>query len=858
MAAFATLTSQARWDDAKRLFHAAMALAPAEREAYLRDACDGAPELLGEVQSLLAWADESGDFLETPLVRVADIPLGMPEHDPLLGQSLGPWRIVDIIGRGGMGVVYKAERADAAFKRPAAIKVVRRGGHSHDIIERFHRERETLAALDHPNIARVMDGGSTPDGEPYFVMEYVDGVPVDKYCDEQRLSLDERLTLFRIVCDAVQYAHQTLIVHRDIKPDNILVSRDGVPKLLDFGIARLLSAEGAAEDEAGTAATWLMTPEYASPEQMHGRAVTTATDVYSLGVLLHVLLTGLRPYRLTGTTQAALRDQLATARLMPPSARLRAEGDAIRDLAEARATSPRRLIARLAGDLDAIVLRALNRDLSQRYPTVEQLADDVDRHRTRYPVAARGHDVPYVARTFVRRHAVAFSVATAGLMLVAAGVAAVLWQASIAEDAQARAERRFEDVRRLAHVFMFDVHDEIVNVPGTTRARALMVRTASEYLGGLAREAAGDLGLQRELAAAFVKVGDAQGNPTGSNIGDTGGARASYERAIEIANTIMTAAPGDADAERTLALAHRRLADVLAFSGDTATALAHSELSNRLFAHAAGRADATREDLFQAAVGFIKLGDLLGNPNLPNLGRRADARVHYERALRDLQALDAAQAGEQRVRRYLGIVFERIGTLHEYDQDWPAATRAYQDSFAIREALAVATPIHTDIQRDYAIAYEKLGNVLFFTSNVDAAVVNYRGALAQFERLAQVDPSNAGAARTLAVSREKLARALLARHEHAEAIEMLRVALEMVHDLAARDAGNAQAPCDVARLAESLGDVHATVRQNGSHASACRYWRESLDTRRRLKSAGIACATDEAVARVSERLRDCR
>jgi eukaryotic-like serine/threonine-protein kinase len=851
------VTTQAGWDDAKRLFHAAMTLAPSDRDAYLREACVDAPELLSEVQSLLAWADESGDFLETPIVRVADLPLGVPETDALIGQSLGPWRIVDIIGRGGMGVVYRAERADAAFRRPAAIKVVRRGAHAMDIIERFHRERETLAALDHPNIARVMDGGSTPDGEPYFVMEYVDGVPVDKYCDEQRLSVNQRLAIFRTICDAVQYAHQTLVVHRDIKPDNILVSRDGVPKLLDFGIARLLSAESPLEDESGTAATWLMTPDYASPEQMHGRAVTTATDVYSLGVLLHVLLTGVRPYRLTGTTQAALRDQLATATLSLPSIRLQREIVDKPELAAARASSPRRLVMRLRGDLDAIVLRALHRDLSQRYPTVEQLADDLERHATCYPVAARGHDVPYIARRFVRRHGVVLSAAAAVVVLIAAGVGAVLWQAAIAEEAQARAERRFEDVRHLAHAFMFDVHDEIVNVPGTTRARALMVRTASDYLGGLAREAAGDLGLQRELAGAFVKLGDAQGNPTSSNVGDTAGARASYERAIEIAGTLLRAAPGDLEAERTRAMAHRRLADVLAFSGDTASALGHCQLSNRSFAEIAARPEATHEDRFQAAVGFIKLGDLLGNPNLPNLGRRSEARTHYQRALADLRALDEARAAEPRVRRYLGIVFERIGTMHEYAQEWSEAKEAYQQSFATREALARSSPIHTDIQRDYAIAFEKIGNVQFSANDFEGAEASYRGALAQFERLAQTDPSNAAAARTLAISREKIARVQLARAQRKEAIEMLTSALGIVEGLTARDTGNAQAPCDVARLAESLGDAWAAAGPSPG-ATACGYWRRSLNVRRKLKTAGIACATDQAIERLSESLRRCQ
>ena len=232
-----------RWQEAKRLFEAAIAMEESQREAWLRDVCGSEAELHAEVQSLLAWHRESTGFLETPVARVAELPVTSTFDQPLVGQSLGAWRIVDIIGRGGMGVVYRAERADDAFQRQAAIKVVRFGRHSAHIVERFRRERETLAALDHPNIARLMDGGTTPDGQPYFVMELVDGIPVDQYCDEHALTIDQRLDLFRAICAGVQYAHENLVVHRDIKPDNILVTREGVPKLLDFGIATIVSRD---------------------------------------------------------------------------------------------------------------------------------------------------------------------------------------------------------------------------------------------------------------------------------------------------------------------------------------------------------------------------------------------------------------------------------------------------------------------------------------------------------------------------------------------------------------------------------------------------------------------------------------
>ena len=301
------MSGPASWADAKRVFEAALDLPEADRAAFVDSVCAGSPALRDEIRSLLTWHNGSTGFLETPAGKVADLPAETETAARLIGTSVGAWRILDAIGSGGMGVVYRAERADAAFRRNAALKVVRPGPDSPRILQRFQLERETLAALDHPNIARLMDGGTTADGQPFLVMELVDGVPIDRYCDEARLSIEERLDLFRTVCAGVQYAHENLVVHRDLKPDNILVTKDGVPKLLDFGVAKILSRDGApAEDPAASAATWIMTPDYASPEQVSGRPSTTATDVYSLGVLLYVLLTGARPYRLTGTTPAAI------------------------------------------------------------------------------------------------------------------------------------------------------------------------------------------------------------------------------------------------------------------------------------------------------------------------------------------------------------------------------------------------------------------------------------------------------------------------------------------------------------------------------------------------------------------------
>ena len=847
------MTKPASWADAKRVFEAALDRPDTERAAFVEKACSGNTALLAEVRSLLNWHGGSTGFLETPAGRVTDLPAEGTSAARLIGTSVGPWRILDVVGSGGMGVVYRAERADAAFRRHAALKVVRPGPDSPQIMQRFQLERETLAALDHPNIARLMDGGTTADGQPFFVMELVDGEPIDRYCDDHRLSIDERLDLFRKVCAGVQYAHENLVVHRDIKPDNILVTKDGVPKLLDFGVAKLVSRDGAQpEDPAATAATWMMTPDYASPEQVSGRPSTTATDVYSLGVLLHVLLTGARPYTLTGTTPADIEKQLLEFTLIPPSERAVSSPEA-EPRAARRGLNSLKLARRLTGDLDAIVRRALGRLPSSRYSSVEQLAEDVARERANYPVHARGRTVGYATRLFVRRHRAAIAVAALLVAVVIGGTVGVLWQASLAADARRRAERRFNDVRALAGSLIFDVYDAIDDVPGTTPARQLIVRKAVEYLESLAREAGGDTGLQRELAQAFIRVGDVQGNPTRANVGDPTGAVVSYQRAIALAEAVRADVPDDIEAVKTLALAHQHRGDVLALIGDKDKALTDTQTSADLYAQVGRRDGATLEDRVAVGLASIKLGDLMGNPNFQNLGRAGSASLAYAQALETFRQLDRAAPTNLQVRRLLGLTLERIGTMNEDAKQWTDAATAYQESFEIRRGLAEREPTHRDIQRDLGIAHEKLANVLLAQGTATAAVAEQRQALAVFERLAGADPSDVNAGRTVAISRENLADAVRASGSVTEALDLYRKALDAHRGFRTQDTHNVRATCDAARVAETLGDVLFSAEA----PRACASWRESQGARQSLAPGAGGCTTPEELSRVALKLGGC-
>ncbi len=426
-----------RWRRVEALFDEASALPAGARAAFLATACGEDLELRGEIESLLAADERAAEFLAQPVVSTA-VP---PPPPTLVGRRVGHYRVEGKLGEGGMSTVYLAVRADDAYQQKVALKVLGYGAERADLLARFRAERQILASLEHPGIARLLDGGATDDGRPYIVMEYIEGVPLDIYCDQHRLRIDARVDLVRQVSAAVQYAHQNLVVHRDIKPSNVLVGADGVPRLLDFGIAKLLEgAELPGTIEATLTGQRLMTPQYASPEQVEGGSITTATDVYSLGVLLYVLLTGHLPYRLPGTTSDSLQravveqdpERPSTAVQRPtrdrspmPSERVGGDGPTQEALSEARGLRPQQLRRKLRGDLDNIVLMALRKEPERRYASVALLSEDLRRYREHLPVAAQPDSLGYRARKFVSRHRAGVAAAAVSLAMIL-GLAATM------------------------------------------------------------------------------------------------------------------------------------------------------------------------------------------------------------------------------------------------------------------------------------------------------------------------------------------------------------------------------------------------------------------------------------------------
>ncbi|HEY2292758.1 MAG TPA: serine/threonine-protein kinase [Thermoanaerobaculia bacterium] len=484
-----------RWREIDLVFAEALDRPSAERKAFLDEACAGDAELRTAVERLLLADEQSDTFLEQPASEL----LGLVPKEVEAGERLGPYRLLRRLGAGGMGTVYLARREDEHYQQDVALKILRSGLQGTEAVHRFLAERQILARLEHPNIARLYDGGSTPDGRPYLVMELVEGLPVDEYCNRHQLTVDQRLDLFRRICSAVQYAHQHLLVHRDLKPGNILVTEAGEPKLLDFGIAKRLEPGSATQPDLTQTGSRVMTPSYASPEQVRGEAITTASDVYSLGVILYGLLAGRLPYRVENGFAHEIERAICEAEPERPSAALfRAGEPPAEEIARARATRPQALRRRLQGDLDNVALMALRKEPARRYGSAAQLSRDIENHLHSLPVVARPDTLPYRTRKLVRRHRFGVSAAALVVLLVAAFIVSLI--------VQGRRIARERDKAQYSLSFLLDTFKDAD--PYHTKGEHL---TADEILSRGAERVSRDLAGRPDVQAALMDaIGDVE------------------------------------------------------------------------------------------------------------------------------------------------------------------------------------------------------------------------------------------------------------------------------------------------------------------------------------------------------------
>ncbi len=756
------------WKEAEELFHDVIALPPEKREGRLAGV---SPALRAEVLSLVE-AFEVASVQKPP--RPAPAPV---TEEP---QWVGAYQLERELGEGGMGTVYLASRADQQFDKKVAIKVIRGGPGSQALIERFYRERQILAGMEHPNIARLIDGGLLSDGRPYLVMDYVEGTRLDKHCDAEKLPIRARLEIFLKVCDAVIYAHRSLVIHRDLKPNNILVTAEGEPKLLDFGIATVMRTAAESVDLTVTSGLFL-TPLYASPELVQGSRVSVSSDVYSLGVILYELLCGRSPYEPHTLSPAFLIHAITTADPNFPSspgAPSEPGNRSAEELAAMRGETPASLAAKLRGELDSIVLKALAKATEERYASVEQLADDLGRHLSGEPVLAVRAGNWYRARKFLKRHRGAMAAAAVFLVLLLGGVAATTWQARLAEN-------RFNETRQLAKYLLFDLYNSVQKLQGSTPVQAEIAGQSLGYLDRLSASRSGDRDLQNELAEGYLRAGNVLGNPFAPNLGKREEAAASYRKALALVEPLLperraaltqsrvrlqlgglltfaaqteaegkqltrqaverldkflAESPRDNELRLEVGTAHQMLARQLSQSGGWISGAAAPEVREHL-----GKAEA----LFQAIPGAEQdprvLQSLALNHNIVALSLSPKnpraALGEYAQAIAYVDKIRPEDTDTVIRRLRAGFLMNRgwdQGQLGEFD----GAIRDLEAGKEIIVAISDADPLNMAAAYHCTNAFRSLGIVHNYAGRKQEALANFRQSVAYFDRLILGEPLN--------------------------------------------------------------------------------------------------------------------
>lgn len=805
-----------RWLKIEEAFQTIAECGQNERKAYLTQICGDDQELRREVESLLAH-EVFDTFIQEPIKGVAQS-LAVATEDGLIGERFGAYRSTAVIGSGGMGTVYSAVRDDEQFTQQVAVKVVKRGMDSSFVLNRFRAERQILAGLEHPNIARLLDGGTTEGGQPYFVMEFIEGQPINEYCAANQLSIADRIKLFRQVCSAVQYAHQKLVVHRDIKPGNILVNRDGVPKLLDFGIAKLLDPAQSGFDPGRTATQTatimrMITPDYASPEQVRGAAISTATDVYSLGAVLYELLTGQRPHRFQSYTPTEIERVICETEVERPS-----QAASKSDWLSAK------LRRQLSGDLDNIILMAIRKEPERRYQSVEQFSDDLRRHLEGLPVSGRSDTVGYRAGKFIRRHKVGIAATALVIFSLLGGLIATNYQAR-------RAERRFQQVRKLANTFLFDVHNKIVKLPGSTEAREMVVKTALEYLDSLAQEAGGDSALQLELAQAYLRVGDVQGDLRSANLGQLNASTASYRKGLALAQKLEAGNPDNTALFETLTSLHLNLGNQQSLNGDATGGIA--ELRQAL--GTAEKINARNPHKLEHLMMLLRSHEALGDAQLQS--RDVAAALDSFRRTLQLSERRAAEFPGDQAQHSLALTLSRLGDALAEQGDLTATIENYRRALPIREMLNDKQPDNAVYRRELRVFYSWLANYSgnpYFLNLGDGgeALRYYQQAMAIAEELAKADAKNLLVQFDLVVAYERMGD-ILSESEPKRGADFYRKAMLLTSDLMAASANQYRFLRRHAVLPSKLG---AALRRLGDYNSALQYLRPALDELQKLSA----------------------
>jgi serine/threonine protein kinase/tetratricopeptide (TPR) repeat protein len=864
--------------------------------------------VLDELKELLREYDEAQaeGFLETAF----DSDQKRERTQALeLGEDFEGYHILELIGEGGMGEVYLAQ--DRELNRKVGIKLIKIAPTA-EVLRRFQNERRILANLQHPNIAQLYEARADAKGLPFFAMEYVDGTPITEFANEHQPNLTERLELFRSVCSAVSLAHQNLVVHRDLKPGNILVTEAGEPKLLDFGIAKLLEET---DLEAQATGTCVMTPAYASPEQVKGQPVGTPSDIYSLGVLLYELLTGQRPYKLKNKSAAEITKAICEQEPTRPSATRGSQelGDgrrgssptvgegsvAIADKSPTKigTLTPGINPRALRGDLDNIILKALRKEPQRRYTSVEQFSEDIRRHLEGLPVSAHAGTFAYRATKFVKRNKIAVAATVLIVLTLAGGIIATTVEAR-------RANRRFNEARQLNHTILFDYHDQIAALPGSTKVRERMVKDALKYLDNVSKDAGNDVSLLREIADGYERVAAVQGGVamsahngviiSASNLGDTAGALENFHKALSIREKLASSAPNDNELRLELAYNYISIGFVHVLNGPPDQAVEYLYKGLPIL-EALYATDRDNEDLqykmWNAELGLAKS---LGNPAVPNIGDWPGAmalmqkwgflieqlatahpdNVAYQQALAAqynafghmfegagnqeaaLQNFEKAAAIDRGLvnsyqenafyKRELATQLGNVGGRKLDLNDRKGAIEVSKQALVIYESLLIADPNDAVNQRNAAVGYRNVG-VAISTDDCAETMKNFNKALEIFAGLVAKDATNADFRRQWAYTYLALSRFQVKANDSNNAVESSQRGIKIGEELVASSPTNASARNTLALLYQQLGDSRAALGAKGSKQewlAAKDAYQKALDIYQDLKTKGTLSGAD--------------
>jgi tetratricopeptide (TPR) repeat protein len=766
-----------QWQQMKDLLVQVLELPQQERGAFLDQACNGDRMLRDEIGALLSEeAVVELNFLQSPSqsTNFGDI-AGAPSV-LCAGQIFAErFHLIRKLGEGGMGQVWLAEQT-SPVKRPVAVKLIRAGIYDESVMRRFHAERQSLAIMDHPAIAKVFEAGATSQGQPYLAMEYVRGLPITEYCDQNRLRIEDRLELFIQACEGVQHAHQKAIIHRDLKPANILVVElDGkpVPRIIDFGLAKATTPMVDGQTVFTQVGHFVGTPGYMSPEQADPtvKDIDTRTDVYSLGAILYVLLAGSQPFETKAGETLQLDELLRRLREEEPpspSARVTAGGATSTATAHARGTEPRQLVSVVRGDLDWITMKALEKDRTRRYGTPSELAADIQRHLRHEPVLARPASAVYRLRKYVGRHRALVASFAAVLLVLIVGIgvsASEAIRAKRAEEAALRerdlAQRRFDDVHKLSREVIFNLQNRLAAIPGTTQVRKDLVAVAINSLDALAKDASSDPTLQGELAAAYLQIGEIQGSSGSQNLGDLPAALDSYAKAERIAQALLAK-----------------------YSSDKSKKL----LGDVLIAQAYAYKDANRS---AKAVAKAMEALAIARERVRSAPTNRDAQFQLGSALQCAAAFADAKDG-----------------LHYLEEQ-----------ASVFEDMLAHEPWNPDWLRNAALAHKYIAGRLLSNRDLDGAFAHLKRAEELDESVVRLALNNPEHKMDLAIDLNQWGEYYEQRKDFAKAIQYMRASVSIRRELVSADPKNARAQDRLAYGLTDLGDLQLNVSARQALAS---------------------------------------